>query len=302
MTTTVHADSTDVWARAITDNFISLSVTPTDTGFHGTLDAATLGEGVTVTRVENTAAVVSRTTKGVAADSCDDVLVLTPLRGSLIVTQNGSRRRLHPGMVSVHVAEQPYDLDFPQSGGVLVLQAPRRFAPAPLLSPHVRSAAGTRSRPLVSVFRSFLEEALVVSDRLTRIETDAVRQTATSLALTVLTDAATEPGAPDSTATALRAQAYIRAHLGDSDLSPTRVAAHFHVSLRYLQLAFGALGTTPASYIREARLEHARHMLRDPATRRMSVSWIAATVGLEEGTFRRAYKIRYGRTPGDDRP
>lgn len=301
MTTTVHADSTDEWARSITDNFISLSVTPAGARFQGTLDAAGLGEGITITRVENTPAVVSRTREGAVADACDDVLILTPLHGALTVTQADIRHRVTPGMASVHVAEQPYALTFDEPGEVMVLQAPRRFAPAVTLSTRVRLAAAARPRPLVSVFRAFLEEALTVSDRLTRTEAESIRHTATSLALAVLADGAADQPSPDPAAVALRAQAYIRAHLADPDLTPAHVAAHFHVSLRYLQLAFQHLDTTPARYIRTIRLEYAQQLLMNTAMSRLSTAAIAAAVGYEESTFYRAYKAMYGRTPGDDR-
>lgn len=301
MTTTVHAESTDEWARSITDNFISLSVTPAGARFQGTLDAAGLGEGITITRVENTPAVVSRTREGAVADACDDVLILTPLHGALTVTQADIRHRVTPGMASVHVAEQPYALTFDEPGEVLVLQAPRRFAPAVTLSARARLAASARPRPLVSVFRAFLQEALAVSDRLTRTETESIRHSAVSLALAVLADTAADQPAPDLSAVALRAQAYIRGHLGDPDLSPARVAAHFHVSLRYLQLAFQRLDTAPAHYIRTIRLEHARHLLREAGEDRLSTAAIAAAVGYEEGTFYRAYKTTYGCTPGEHR-
>ena len=301
MTTTVHADSTDTWARSITDNFISLSVTPANARFQGTLDAAGLGEGITITRVENTPAVVSRTRKGALADACDDVLILTPLHGAVTVSQADTRQRVTPGMASVHVAEQPYVLTFDEPGEVLVLQAPRRFAPAVTLSSRVRLAASSRARPLVSVFRAFLEEALTVSDRLSGVEIESIRHTATSLALAILTDSAADQPSPDSAAIALRAQAYIRAHLADPDLTPAHVAAYFHVSLRYLQLAFGNLDSTPAQYIRTVRLEHAQHLLRNTTGGRLSVAAVAAAVGYEEGTFYRAYKAMYGHTPGDDR-
>ena len=204
-------------------------------------------------------------------------------------------------MASVHVAEQPYDLVFDAPGNVLVLQAPRTFAPASMLTMQARAAAAARARPLVSVFRAFLEEAHAVIDQLSSSEAESVRQTASSLAAAVLAAGLGEGRAADGRALAVRAQAYIRAHVGDADLDPGRVAARFHVSVRLLQSAFRDLGISPAQYIRTVRLARARELLQDPRMRGLSISAVAAMVGCEESTFYRAYRAAYGCAPGEDR-
>ena len=298
MSTKLDTSSVALWRQTISDNFVTLSVGGLGPQFHGTLESTRLGEGITITAVTNSSSTVARTIQGVRADASNDLLLLTPIDGSLMVNQDGLELPLTRGMISIHVAEEPYELVFPESGHVLVFQAPRRLAPASLLTPARRCATTMRRAPVVPVFRAFLEETLTVSSRMTGADAESLRMAAISLALSVLSSGVTEPVATaDARALALRAQAYVRAHLSDDDLTPTKIATHLHVSLRYLQLAFEHLDTSPACFIRTERLERATCLLADPRLRDTSISQIAAMVGYDSGSFIRAFRREYGVTP-----
>jgi AraC-like DNA-binding protein len=74
------------------------------------------------------------------------------------------------------------------------------------------------------------------------------------------------PPSPDAAHRGLMLQitAFIEAHLGEVGLSPAQIAAAHHISLRQLHKLFHADGTTVAGWIRQRRLEHCGHDLRDP--------------------------------------
>jgi AraC-like DNA-binding protein len=106
--------------------------------------------------------------------------------------------------------------------------------------------------------------------------------------------------APDTRRRALLAtvQTFIEQRLGDPALSPSRVAAANHISVRYLHKLFEAQDTTVAGWIRRRRLEHCRRDLLDPALRHWPVSAIGARWGLMDAAhFSHVFRAAYGQPP-----
>jgi AraC-like DNA-binding protein len=97
-------------------------------------------------------------------------------------------------------------------------------------------------------------------------------------------------------------KSFIEDQLGDPRLTPGRIAAAHHISLRYLYRLFEAEQTSVGSWIRGRRLDHCRRDLTDPALAGRPVSAIGARWGFVDAThFTRAFKAAYGVTPGDYR-
>jgi NAD(P)-dependent dehydrogenase (short-subunit alcohol dehydrogenase family)/AraC-like DNA-binding protein len=90
------------------------------------------------------------------------------------------------------------------------------------------------------------------------------------------------PPAPDAAHRALMLQitAFIEAHLAEPGLSPAQVAAAHHISLRQLHKLFHAGGTTVAGWIRQRRLEHCAHDLRDPRCAARPAAAVGARWGI----------------------
>jgi AraC-like DNA-binding protein len=112
------------------------------------------------------------------------------------------------------------------------------------------------------------------------------------------------PPDPDSAHRALMLQitAFIEDHLGEADLTPAQIAAAHHISLRQLHKLFHAGGTTVAGYIRQRRLEHCGHDLRDPRRSARPVAAVGARWGYPDPAhFSRLFKASYGMGPRDYR-
>jgi AraC-like DNA-binding protein len=89
-------------------------------------------------------------------------------------------------------------------------------------------------------------------------------------------------------------RSFIVANALDSTLDPAIVAKAHHVSLRLLQGLFADEGSSPARFIRDQRLNHARTLLDDGH----AISRAAALSGFSDlGTFTRAFRRRFGCTP-----
>ncbi|WP_197383393.1 helix-turn-helix domain-containing protein [Mycolicibacterium mengxianglii] len=91
-----------------------------------------------------------------------------------------------------------------------------------------------------------------------------------------------------------RIRSFIVDNALDAALDPTVVAKEHHISLRLLQGLFAEAGSSPARFIRDRRLMHARKLLDDGE----SISRAAALSGFSDlGTFTRAFRRRFGCTP-----
>ncbi|MFG2622522.1 helix-turn-helix domain-containing protein [Streptomyces sp. NPDC048507] len=100
----------------------------------------------------------------------------------------------------------------------------------------------------------------------------------------------------------LAVKAFIRRHLEDPELTPGRIAAAHHISRSHLYRLFGAEELTIGAYIRDQRLESARHDLTDPALCGVPIHAVAARWGFPRpADFTRAFRTRYGIAPSEFR-
>ncbi|MGI5447684.1 helix-turn-helix domain-containing protein [Streptomyces sp. CA-243310] len=97
-------------------------------------------------------------------------------------------------------------------------------------------------------------------------------------------------------------KAFIRRHLEDPELTPERIAAAHHISRSHLYRLFQSEDRSVGAYIRDQRLEYARHDLADPALRAVPIHAIAARWGFPRpADFTRAFRALYGIAPSETR-
>ena len=95
---------------------------------------------------------------------------------------------------------------------------------------------------------------------------------------------------------------YIEAHLGDGDLSPTRIASALRMTPRNLHYLFASEGETVARYILRRRLEESVRALTCVPPQRRTLTEIALDLGFGSVThFGRAFRRCYGMTPSEYR-
>ena len=93
-------------------------------------------------------------------------------------------------------------------------------------------------------------------------------------------------------------KAHIERRLDEAGLTPATIAAHHHVSLRYLYRLFEAEGAGVCEWIRTRRLERCRQGLSDPSLRSTSTARIATRWGFgSPAHFSRVFRARYGVSP-----
>jgi len=94
----------------------------------------------------------------------------------------------------------------------------------------------------------------------------------------------------------VRAQAYIREHLRDPDLSIDRISAALGCTKRYLHMLFSERGMTVSDYIWRARLQHCRQELETHGGK--TITDVAFSWGFSSSShFSRVFRKCYGVVP-----
>ncbi|MER5747147.1 AraC family transcriptional regulator [Streptomyces sp. NPDC002225] len=289
------------------------------TNFEATVRQARLGPAV-VTGTAFPSILVRRTVRMIR--QCDEELYhLTMLTaGCGAVASSGSERTetLTPGYFHLATSSQPYESRFsgtpstgtahPRTEGIgidlpvsLLAVPPRRVRH--LLGRVLPGQQGTGA--ILATFLLGLERQLPALGPVeaTRLGTVAVDLVSACVAR--------ELDAEDTLPEEIRrrtmlhdVRVFVRHHLHDPDLTPSKIAAAHHVSLSYLHRLFtrDSHGTTLAAYVRHQRLAKAYQDLIDPALRNLPIHAVAVRCGITHASaFTRAFKAAYGMSPSDHR-
>jgi AraC-like DNA-binding protein len=289
-----------VWSREINSTFIPLAVaSPVSRTFRASLNHVDLGGGIGVTTIRTTPSRVGRPANLINADDRDDILVVTHVAGDCTVHRRDGSQDIRPGNVSVHFANRAYELEFSSSARQVVFQLPRR-----MLTRQDRLAIERRSitpdAPALRVFAACVRELATVGADLSMETRAQLGHTAVDLLAGAAKSAhsnaagiATEPIAY------LALCDYVHAHAMDPDLNATTLAERNGMSVRYLQKVFAEHGTSPALFIRSARIAMAIRLLADNRSSTCAVEWAGYRCGFNDAsTFIRAFKSQTGVTPG----
>ncbi|MFI2027641.1 AraC-like ligand-binding domain-containing protein [Streptomyces buecherae] len=221
---------------------------------------------------------------------------------------------LAAGEFALRSTSRPYDCRTPDRGGpgredarVLTLQLPRGVLPLTsdrvdrLLVRNMSATHGTGA-----VLADFLRSVLRQGPALTPVAAQRIGATAVELAASVFAhhldaDAQLPPEARHRMLVA-RIERFIEENLPHPHLTPAAIAAHHHISLRFLHALFRAQQRTVAATIRHRRLERCRADLADARWRAVPIQAIAARWGYTDAAgFSRAFRAAYGMAPSDFR-
>ena len=230
------------------------------------------------------------------------------LRGDVTVTHGGREAILDTASLTLSTTSRPLQGRIHADGGparVVDVVLPRRLLPLPekrvdrLLAMPLSGRAGPGA-----LFAQFLRHLAAESARYRPPDAPRLGNVALDLVSALLAHHLESSLPPEAHrhALLLRVQAFVQRHLGDPDLTPGRIAAAHHISVRSLHRLFQQHGITVAAFIRRQRLERARRDLADPLLRAYPVHAIAARSGFPRpADFTRAFRTVYGTPPRDYR-
>jgi AraC-like DNA-binding protein len=301
-----EAERFDFWRQLVSQTFVPLDASRDARGtFDGELRGMNMG-ALRLFQVDADRHVARRTSRLITGSHGDYFKLGLQVRGHSLLVQDGRQASLGPGDFAIYDTTRPYTFAFDDRGCLLVLIFPRAL----LGLPADRVAGLTANRfsgrqGMGSLIGSFLVQAAQVLDQMdvrdsARLATNVLDLLVTALA----SQLATPPADLDAVRRALlvRTIAYVEQQLTDPGLTPAQIAAAQHVSTRYLHKLFHAEGTTVSAWIRQRRMEHCSHDLRDPAQAARPVSAIASRWGLPDAAhFSRLFRVTFGTTPSDYR-
>jgi AraC-like DNA-binding protein len=286
----------EAWRAAVADAFVPVDFTfPDARSFRGEIAGDVLGS-VTVTRVTAGPHRAERTERHIARGGGTPYYkVGMPLRGYVLISQDGREAPLLPGDLAIYDTNRPYQISFDDTCRLLILMFPHRDLRQPydavreLTARRVsgRSGIGGLVAPLlVSLAARFDEIGGAQSARLA----DNVVDLLGTLYADLLSRAGYRPDDPTQTLLT-RIRGFIEENLDDPQLGPEMVAAACHISVGYLHKLFRAEGTSVSRVIRERRLEQCRRDLVAPTSRAKAVGAIGAHWGfLDAAHFSRVFK------------
>jgi AraC-like DNA-binding protein len=224
--------------------------------------------------------------------------------GHSILEQNGRTAPLRVGEWSIYDTAQPYSMTVPDRAEMLFLLIPREkllTRSLDLQNLAARRFSGRRGvgKLIWSLISTTFDQILEIRNRSSHEVADIIVQM-TRLALI---DFSGERASMDSReALRDRVKLYIASHLGDPDLSITKLASVTGCTKRYLHMTFQQEDVSISDYILKRRLERCREVLLNPACAHRSITDIAYAWGFNSSNhFSRCFKQAFGTTPRGSR-
>jgi AraC-like DNA-binding protein len=248
------------------------------------------------------ATTVTRSPK-LARDDEEPCLFLTLQgAGASMMAQHGRQAVITAGQLAVYTTTTPYTLLFDQGLHAHFFRIP--IAALALPDTAIRAVS---SRPLgaenaVAALTSRHLQRLAESPELrSRVVAESLATPTVDLVRAALMSSLEDPALsrdPLETTLDLRIFEYLRAHLGDHDLTASTIAAAHHISVRHLYTMLARSGVSLGDWLRTQRLEACRKELSRPAARSRTIASIVYQWGFADPAhFSRVFRYAYGLSP-----
>ncbi|MEU8378577.1 helix-turn-helix domain-containing protein [Streptosporangium sp. NPDC048865] len=293
---------------------VASTVVPLDVGsdhadeFQATMQVLNLG-AVQISAHTHSPIHVHRTARLIRRSDPEHYQVTLVRRGTITAAQAGRNTTVGPGDLLLHDTWRPLHgthSDHSRVGGVQIV-VPRELLPLrPDLVGQVCAVRLQGRKGVGALLRQFLVQVVRNADTYRPTDTGRLGGVCIDL-LTALLAHHLEadrmvPHESHQRTLLLRIHTHIERSLGDPELSPGKIAAAHHISLRSLHRLFAEQGSTVSEWIRTRRLEQCHRELASAEHRHLPIRAIAARWGyIHPGNFTRAFRAAYGLNPDEYR-
>ncbi|MEV6601740.1 helix-turn-helix domain-containing protein [Actinoplanes sp. NPDC051346] len=297
-------DTAEMWREYVRQACGALQVVPGPGFVAGSITSTTLG-GMRLAVIKADPHTVIRR-PSFARSEDGHLYVATLVSGRCVVRQDDVELAIRPGDVATFDSSRPYSLEMDQPFELISVRTRHEIVGVDERT--TRLVTGTvwhGSEGMGALVHGTLQSVgrllsnLNVS--LTEPLESALNGVVSALFAERLSTAATNPVASRQLML-LRIRRYAERRLHDPALTPTELAHHYHISLRYLQMLFAEQETSPARWIRDERLARLRTSLSDPQLQHLSVAALGERWGLVDASqVSRLFRLKYGQTPSEFR-
>ncbi|QPZ39563.1 helix-turn-helix domain-containing protein [Paramicrobacterium chengjingii] len=299
--TTSTAKTAEEWEQLVSRSFVPLACDTISPDFVGAIDEFKPSPAIKVMRVQSQATIVRRTPRLASRAVSDDIHISLQLRSTGTVHQGEHSMKVRPGTIVLYKTNKPYLLDYSEPNqNQIVVQISRRALG--LSARNIDDACariGVGETGAKHVFASYLTELMKQSIRLGTSEILDMAHVAGELASSMIKSTLSTGRVVPETSRALfvTIQEFIRENAASPALTLDEIAHEHYISRRKLFDLFSEFDHTPASYMRQERLNLAAEALM---TNTRPISYIAYSSGfVDVTTFARAFKKQYGCAPRD---
>ncbi|MER5352081.1 helix-turn-helix domain-containing protein [Kitasatospora sp. NPDC002551] len=294
------AERAEFWHDAVARTFIPLETRLLEAEPRaGVLSSDRLGV-LQITRATAGPQVNLRNRRAVAAGGEGWITVAMHHRGRGKLVQDGKEVVVGPGEFTLSDSSRLFTKVLPEPFDLTTFHLPR--AALPVHDDELRAAVATPfsiGAGTTGLVASYLRKLAGGAADLDPYTGGRLAETAVDLLAVLVRErsGSLRPAPPEATlAMIARIKDYAIRHLGDPELSPERIAAANHVSVRYLHKLFQSEETTVARWIQRRRLEMcARELARRPA---VTVSSVAQRWGfVSPAHFSRVFRAAHGVSP-----
>ena len=298
----------EYYRDGICQSFMDLTPEPEggdDWVFSGSVETMPLGAG-RLNRVVATSHLVLRTKAEISRSPAECFYLNYKTRGECRIGQRGQEVVIRPGDVGLFDSTQPFALehrresDLAVSSFMLPFQALRDRLPDGLpCKPLLISGHPTLGYLVRETAATFAREA----ERLDGLEATRLFDMLLDLVAMAIArngQARVDTRGSRGSALLLALKTYVDDHHARTGLDAKQVADAFRLSVRYLHRLFEQSPVTFGDYLISRRLESGASALTASGEPQSSIAAIALASGFADPAhFQRAFKARYGCTPGD---
>jgi AraC-like DNA-binding protein len=293
----------DYWSDAICHAVLNVAVVPPiETGFHGRI-AARRTPSISYVSFASSPHDIVRDQGAASRAGEESYLVSLQMGGRAHIRQGNAEVVLQGGGLTLVEGWRPFSVHLEGEVSRMLALVPRRALQS--RCPHLQGSA-LRTVPAGAPFADLLRDYMLrLSDPANPVSDTTAEALGENLCnlLGVVCGGETA-GLPESSAQLRREAllAYIRRHLADPALSPSTAAVHLGVSLRSVHHLLSGSDQSFGALVLEQRLQACARALRDPQQQARRIADLAFAWGFNDlSHFNRAFKIRFGATPGEIR-
>jgi AraC-like DNA-binding protein len=292
----------EAWRHVITQQFLPLRPEPVRRArFWGEVQGGSL-DSMAFARVRASGQVVHRAGREISQSAPDALFVNVHVSGSSALECDLGAHRMATGDLFFVDGRRPFRLHCEAPMHHVVVAIPMDRLRTSLRRPELAAGAVIRrGRGVSALLSDYLVSIAGEYDELhASAASSAAGHLATLVALVLNQCHGEVPLPRDAVRAALysRASQIIEQELGDSSLSPGRIAKRLHVSVRFLHGLFTERGTSTMRHVYDRRVRRAAAMLDSTEYSHRSITDIAMSCGFSDLThFGRVFSRTYHASP-----